>query len=145
MFQNHKLVAKFTEWHDENLRQDMHGILTKMTNGSVTGFVAIPPVIFSPGYGTVKTWRQIFGLCALNQSIPRPRMELTFHVIDTVSKWQSSPCIPLSFCSMYHSRNFTPLVLRAAAVAQIFQFCGGGRLQGGVYILGRLTGQRVKS
>ena len=52
MFQDHNLVAKFhriAQESCENLRHGMRGILTEMTNGSVTGFIAIPSVIFFPG------------------------------------------------------------------------------------------------
>ena len=45
-FQDHNLVAKFNRITRLNLHQGMQGILTETANGSVTGFVAIPSVIF---------------------------------------------------------------------------------------------------
>ena len=50
MFQDNNLVVKFIE-SCENLRQGTQGILTKTTNGSVTGFAAIPFVIFFQATG----------------------------------------------------------------------------------------------
>ena len=51
MFQEQILVAKFHRITQLNLRQGMQGISTETENGLVTGFVAIPCVIFFPGLG----------------------------------------------------------------------------------------------
>ena len=48
MFQDQYLVAKFHRITRVNLRQGMQGLFTETVNGSVTGIVAIPSVIFFP-------------------------------------------------------------------------------------------------
>ena len=48
MFQGQYLVAKFHRIARVNLRQGMQGLFNETVNGSVTGIVAIPSVIFFP-------------------------------------------------------------------------------------------------
>ena len=50
MFQDQIIVAKFHRITPLKLRQGMKGILIETANGLVTGFVAIPCVIFFPVY-----------------------------------------------------------------------------------------------
>ena len=50
MFEDHNLVAKFHRITRLNLLQGMQGVMTETANGLVTGFVAIPSVIFFPLY-----------------------------------------------------------------------------------------------